>query len=243
MKVVSLSRSSPTRFVTIYFNNEAFRVPEGLTIMKALEYAGYRFIHGSGCRGGFCGACPVLYRLPGDYKFRVGLACQTAVVNNMYIAIIPYVPIVPPKIRTEDLQPSPGYILKLFPELSRCVSCNACSKACPQGLSPMDAVQAILRGDLVKAAKLTFDCISCGLCSMRCPAEIRHYIVFRIVGRIVGLYHTPKVPTLEQRIKEIEAGKYENALRILASMSKDELRKIYEEFMKTGRLPQFLEVK
>ncbi len=238
-----MSSSHEGRFVTIYFNDEAFKVPEGLTVMKALEYAGIRFTHGSGCRGGFCGACPILYRLPGDYKFRVGLACQTAVVDNMRISLIPYVPVVPPKIKRSDMKPSPGYVIALFPELTRCVSCNACSKACPQGLSPMDAVQAILRGDLIKAATLTFDCISCGLCSLRCPAEIRHYIVFRVVGRIVGLFYTPKVKTIEHRIKEIKEGKYSKALETLASMKPDELRKIYDSYLKSGRLPEFLEVK
>ena len=237
------SSPSISRFVTIYFNGEVYKVPEGLTVMKALEYAGIRFIHGSGCRGGFCGACPILYRLPGDYKFRVGLACQTAVVDNMHISLIPYVPIVQPKIKRRDMKPSPGYVIALFPELSRCVSCNACSKACPQGLSPMDAVQSILRGDLVKAAALTFDCISCGLCSLRCPAEIRHYLVFRTVGRIVGLFYTPRVQTIERRIKEIEEGRYSKALEILVSKGADELRRIYDDYLKSGRLPEFLEVK
>jgi succinate dehydrogenase/fumarate reductase-like Fe-S protein len=229
-------------YVTVYFNGEAYRVPKGLTIMKALEYAGFRFTRGAGCRGGFCGACPVVYRLPGDYKIRVGLACQTAVVDGMYISLVPYVPLVEYVPKRGELRPDPGYVLKLYPEISRCVSCNACSKACPQGLSPMDAIQAILRGDLKKAAELTFDCISCGLCSLRCPAEIRHPPVFRLVGRIVGLYYTPRSKSLEERVREIESGKYGKVFEKLLSTPTSEVRRVYEEFLKTGRLPQSLEV-
>ena len=236
-------RTAERDYVTVYFNGEAYRVPKGLTIMKALEYAGFKFTRGSGCRGGFCGACPVVYRLPGDYKVRVGLACQTAVVDNMFISLIPYVPLVEYVPKREELKPDAGYVIKLFPELSRCVSCNACSKACPQGLSPMDAVQAILRGDLEKAANLTFDCIACGLCSLRCPAEIRHHAVFRLVGRIVGVYYMPKSKTVETRVKEIESGKYRGVFEKLLATPVNEIQKIYEEYMKTGRLPNFLEVK
>lgn len=241
--MTSSSEAHPREYITIYFNGEAYKAPKGLTIMKALEYAGFRFTRGSGCRGGFCGACPVIYRFPGDYKVRVGLACQTAVEDGMFISLIPYVPLVERIPKREELKPEPGYVIKLFPEISRCVSCNSCSKACPQGLKPMDAIQAILRGDLKKAAELTFECIACGLCSLRCPAEIRHHAVFRLVGRVVGVHYISRAKSVETRVREIESGKYNKAFETLLSMPMGEVRKIYEEFMKTGRLPEFLEVK
>ena len=37
--------------VTISVMGEAYQVPKELTIMKAMEYAGFRFIRGCGCRG------------------------------------------------------------------------------------------------------------------------------------------------------------------------------------------------
>lgn len=237
------SQAQVGEYVTIYFNGLAYKVPKGLTVMKALEYVGFRFIRGSGCRGGFCGACPFIYRFPGDYKIRVGLACQTTVENNMFISLIPYVPLVEYIPKKEEIKPSAGYVLSLYPEISRCISCNSCSKACPQNLSPMDAIQAILRGDLKKAAELTFECIACGLCSLRCPAEIKHPAVFRLVGRIVGLHLTPKSRMIIERLREIESGKYSAAFEKLLSMPVDELRKIYDEYLKTGKLPEFLEVK
>lgn len=43
--------------VKIFIMGKAYQVPKGLTIMKAMEHAGYQFIRGCGCRGGFCGAC------------------------------------------------------------------------------------------------------------------------------------------------------------------------------------------
>src|SRR5512136_3326785 len=60
-----------TKLVPIYIMGKRYEVPEGLTIMKAMEYAGYVLIRGCGCRGGTCGACGTFYRKPGDYKLQV----------------------------------------------------------------------------------------------------------------------------------------------------------------------------
>ena len=54
-----------------------YTVPSELTIMDAMEYAGYQLIRGCGCRNGFCGACASVYRIKGDPEIKVGLACQT----------------------------------------------------------------------------------------------------------------------------------------------------------------------
>jgi len=221
--------------VRIYYMGKAYEVPEGLTIMKALEYAGFRFIRGSGCRGGFCGACGVIYRNPGEYKLQVGLACQTVVKDGMYLAILPYSPMVKPAYKVEELKPDLGSILKYFPEIVRCVSCNACTKACPQGLEVMEAIQAIRQNDIKRAAILTFDCISCGLCSTRCPAEIRHPLIFQLVRRLYGKYLLPKAKHVEQRVKEISEGVWEAEFDRLMKMPIDELKKLYTERRIEGR--------
>ena len=44
-------------WVTIYIMGRGYRVPADLTILTAMEYAGYKFIRVVGCRQGFCGAC------------------------------------------------------------------------------------------------------------------------------------------------------------------------------------------
>lgn len=218
-----------TDTVRIYFMGKAYDVPRGLTIMKALEYAGFRLVRGVGCRGGFCGACGTLYRVPGDYKFRVGLACQTTVQDNMDLVILPYTPLVKKKYDVNSLKPDTAVILSFYPEISRCVGCNSCTKVCPQGLEVMDIVQTILRGDLASASRMSFDCISCGLCSLRCPAEIRHNQVFQLLRRLYGKHVLPKAKHVEKRIKEISEGRFDEELNKLMNASIDTLKEIYSK--------------
>ena len=59
--------SIEAKMIPIYVMGKRYEVPETLTIMKALEYAGYKFIRGCGCRDGKCGACGTVFRKPGDY--------------------------------------------------------------------------------------------------------------------------------------------------------------------------------
>ena len=62
--------------VNIYLFGKQYQVPKSLTIMKAMEYAGYKLIRGCGCRNGFCGACATLYRIHGKTELKTCLACQ-----------------------------------------------------------------------------------------------------------------------------------------------------------------------
>ena len=80
------------RLIPIFVMGKRYEAPETLTIMKAMEYAGFKFIRGCGCRGGICGACATVFRKAGDYRLRVGLACQTVVEPDMYLAQIPFYP-------------------------------------------------------------------------------------------------------------------------------------------------------
>ena len=89
---VKEKRQIAAKLIPIYIMGKRYEVPEGLTIMKAMEYAGYILIRGCGCRGGTCGACGTVYRKPGDYKLQVALACQKTVEPDMYIAQIPFFP-------------------------------------------------------------------------------------------------------------------------------------------------------
>ena len=77
-----------TAMVRFYLMGKPHDVPKGLTIQKAMEYAGYTLVRGVGCRGGFCGACATAYRIKGDERLHFGLACQTVVQPDMYIAQI-----------------------------------------------------------------------------------------------------------------------------------------------------------
>jgi len=140
-----MSGNSETPTVRIYVMGREYKVPAGLTIMKAIEYAGYRFIRGSGCRGGFCGVCSTVYRMKGDYKLRTALACQEVVEDGMYLVQLPFIPADKPIYNLEELTPSVNVLLEHYPEIAKCVSCNTCTKACPQELEVMDYVQAALR--------------------------------------------------------------------------------------------------
>ena len=217
------------KMVKVLIMGEAYDVPEGSTIIMAMEYAGFQMKRGVGCREGFCGACATVYREKGDYKLKGGLACQTVVTDGMTLAQIPFVPAEKPIYNIKELTPDIDTIKALFPTVFRCVACNTCTKACPQEIKVMDYVQALKRGDIAKAADLSFDCIRCGLCALRCPAEIVQYNAATLAQRLYGRYLNKKSPELEERIVEIENGNYEKELDELGEMPRTDLSKRYYE--------------
>lgn len=206
-----------------------YSVPAGLTILKAMEYAGYRIIHGVGCRGGFCGACATVFRIKGDYKLRMALACQETAEEGMYITQIPFSPAEKPIYNIEALKPSVNTILQYYPEIAKCVSCNTCTKACPQDLEVMNYVQAALRGDFREVTSLSFDCIMCGLCSLRCPAEIVPYNIATLARRLYSKYILLRAKHLDERIKEIDSGTFINEILKLMQSRSSELIEMYEK--------------
>lgn len=215
--------------IPIYIMGKKYEVPETLTILKAMEYAGFQFVRGCGCRGGICGACSTVYRRPGDYKLQVGLACQTVVEPDMYLTQIPFYPANRIAYRLEELEGRPEEIFKLYPEVFRCVACNACTKACPMDVKVLDYVSAIKQGNIAKAAQISFDCIQCGLCASRCMGELPQYHIAQLARRIYGSKIAPKSKHLENRVKEIESGKYDETLKKLTEMDQKELEKLYVE--------------
>lgn len=213
--------------VRVYIMGREYKIPLGLTIMKAMEYAGYRFVRGSGCRGGFCGSCATVYRIDGDYKLRVALACQKTVEDGMYLTQLPFTPANKPVYDVEKLSPSVNVLLEYYPEIAKCVSCNTCTKACPQDLEVMDYVQAALRGDLEEVSRLSFDCIGCGLCAMRCPTSIVPYNVAQLARRLYGKYVMPRAKHVDDRVKEVEEGKFDEEMKNLMEASLDVLKERY----------------
>jgi formate hydrogenlyase subunit 6/NADH:ubiquinone oxidoreductase subunit I len=214
---------------TIFIMGKEYEVPQGLTIMKALEYSGYRFIRGCGCRGGVCGACSTVYRLPNRYKIEVGLACQTVIEPGMSLTQIPFYPANKAVYDVETLSPTVETIIKHYPEVVRCLSCNTCTRACPQELEVMHYVQAAVRGDLEKVARLSFECIMCGLCASRCPAEIVQYNVAILCRRLYAKHLVPKARDLEARVVEIRDGKFDDDLKQMKATDEAKLRKMYAE--------------
>jgi formate hydrogenlyase subunit 6/NADH:ubiquinone oxidoreductase subunit I len=213
--------------VSIYIMGKRYMVPRGLTIQKALEYAGMRLLRGCGCRGGFCGACGTVYRTKGDYKLKVALACQTVVEDGMYLTQIPFYPGNKTTYDIEELRPVLEDVVQQYPELMRCVQCNTCRKVCPQDIEVMQYIAAAMRGDIAKAADLSFDCIMCGLCASRCPGELVQYYIALLARRLYAKYIMPKARHLAKRVSEIEQGAYASDVEDLMCMDLDDLKKLY----------------
>jgi succinate dehydrogenase/fumarate reductase-like Fe-S protein len=215
--------------IPVYIMGKKYEVPETLTIMKAMEFAGFKFLRGAGCRGGICGACPTVYRKEGDYKLYFGLACQTVVEPNMYLAQIPFYPANRAAYDIDTIEPAAESIHALYPELFLCVACNNCTKACPMNVEVLDYISAIKQGSIARAAELSFDCIQCGMCASRCMGELPQYHIAQLVRRIYGKYIQPGAEHLQKRVKEIESGKYDGTLDLLQKMNHAELEKLYKE--------------
>lgn len=227
MKKEEKTQPQKAKMISLYIMGKKYEVPEGSTIMGALEYAGYQLKRGCGCREGFCGACATIYRTTDDYKIKTGLACQTVVEPNMYLAQIPFFPANKALYDMDELEPSISTFQEIYPEIFRCVSCNTCTKACPQDLEVMDYIQALIRGDIAQAADLSFDCIMCGLCAARCPAEIVQYNVAVLARRLYGKHLSKKGEYLECRLKEIKEHKYDKEIEEFMHMDRESIKKKY----------------
>ena len=216
-----------TGVLEVFIMGKSYQVPTGLTIMKAIEYAGYRFIRSCGCRAGFCGACSTVYRLENEQKLGFDLACQKLVEDKMYLVQLPFVPAAKAEYDIDKLKPVESTLLTIYPEIARCVSCNTCTKSCPQDIEVMKYIQMAIRGDIAKCAEISFDCIQCGLCAMRCPADIKHYHVSQLARRLRGKYIDKRSKNLSKRLKEIENRKYDKDIEKLMKKNKTELVKMY----------------
>ena len=216
------------KMVTIYVMGKKHEVPDDLTIMKAMEYAGHQFTRGAGCRGGYCGACATMYRVKGSYKLEGALACQKIVEDGMYIAQIPFSPAEKITYNLDEIKPDGSIVLEYYPEVSRCLACNTCTKACPQDIMVMDFVQAALRGDIETSARLSFDCLSCGLCAVRCPAEIVPYNVSQLTRRLHARYIDGPSQHVLDRVEEVKSGVYDEGIKELMEMDLETLKEKYE---------------
>lgn len=213
--------------VNVFFFGKKYTVPAGLTIMTAMEYAGYQLVRGCGCRNGFCGACATIYRIKGDKELKACLACQTTVEDNMYVATLPFFPLVKEIYDINEVSAEQRVMMQLYPEIYSCIGCNACTKSCTQGLNVMQYIAYAQRGEFEKCAEESFDCVMCGVCSSRCPAGISHPQVALLARRITGKYLAPKSAHLEERVQEIENGTFNELIEKLMNKPLDELKELY----------------
>lgn len=213
--------------VNIYLYGKKYSVPESLTIMGAMEYAGYELKRGCGCRNGFCGACATIYRIYGKQELHACLACQTQVEEGMYIATLPFFPLVKQVYDINKIKPTEQIMMQLYPEIYACVGCNACTKACTQGLNVMQYIAYAQRGDYAKCAEESFDCVMCGVCSSRCPAGISHPQVALLARRLNGKYIEPESKHLLERVKEIAEGGYDKLIEDIMNKPLSEMKELY----------------
>ncbi len=217
------------KMVNVYFFGKKYTVPQSLTIMKAMEYAGYQLIRGCGCRNGFCGACATLYRIKGKTELKTCLACQQQVEEGMYVATLPFFPLVKQVYDIQKVKPTEQIMMQLYPEIYSCIGCNACTKACPQSLKTMQYIAYAQRGEYEKCAEESFDCVMCGICSSRCPAGISHPQVAILARRLYGKYIAPECKHLLDRVSEINNGACDEDMKKIMTTPLDKQKELYNK--------------
>lgn len=215
------------KLVNVYFYGKRYQVPADLTIMNAMEYAGYKLVRGCGCRHGFCGACATIYRIKGKNELKTCLACQTQVEEGMYVASLPYFPTDKRTYEIGEIRPTEQIMMELYPEIYSCIGCNACTKACTQDLSVMQYIAYAQRGEFEKCAEASFDCVGCGVCSSRCPAGISHPMVGVLARRLTGKYIAPETQHLKNRVEEINHGDYDALIEQIMQKPIEEMQELY----------------
>ena len=215
------------KMVNVFLFGKRYEVPESLTIMKAMDYAGDQLVRGCGCRNGFCGACATIYRIKGQQELKTCLACQQQVEEGMYVATLPFFPLVKQVYDINQIKPTQQIMMQLYPEIYSCIGCNACTKSCTQELNVMQYIAYAQRAEYEKCAEESFDCVMCGVCSSRCPAGISHPQVALLARRLTGKYLAPKSEHLVNRVAEIDAGDCKAALEAIMNTPLEEQKNLY----------------
>ena len=211
----------------VYFFGKHYSVPADLTIMTAMEYAGYELLRGCGCRHGFCGACAIIYRIKGKNALHSCLGCQTQVEDGMYVAALPFFPMNKRVYDMEKIKPAEQIMMQLYPEIYACIGCNNCTKGCPNDLNVMQYIAYAQRGEFEKAAHESFDCIGCGICTTKCPAAISQPLVGQLSRRLYGKYIQPPSEHTKCRAEAIRKGEFDALIEQIMEKSVDEMKELY----------------
>jgi heterodisulfide reductase subunit C len=147
----------------------------------------------------------------------------------MRIAVLPFFPVNRKVFNLQEVHPAPEIFVQLYPEIMRCMGCNTCTKSCPMDINTMEYIAAAIRGDIEKAAELSFDCVMCGLCTARCPGELTQYHIGILARRIYGRYIAPRAKHTREMVERIAQGRYEDGLQRLMATPIEELKSIYTQ--------------
>ena len=93
----------------------------------------------------------------------------------------------------------------------------------------MEFISDALRGDIQGVADKSFDCVMCGLCAARCPQGLVPHNMALLCRRLYGSYLAPTSKHLEDRVAELEAGKFDAELEESKKVGEAELRRRYAE--------------
>ena len=210
--------------VTVEIMGKTYRVPEGLTMLQAMWHTGHEIVRGAGCLGGVCGACAATYRTRDDVRLQTCLGCQTQIEDGMsfYLAF-PYYPNRKVPYHLEDVKDPKQDLFKFYPEAALCRNCNACTEACPQGIDVRDGVWKAVFGEFEKVSEMFMDCVMCGHCIPVCIADIAPNHVAVYASRAHGTFFTKLPENLNQRLQDIESGKYDEQWEEILKMKEDEL--------------------
>jgi len=220
--------NSMQEMANVYFYGKLYAVPADLTIMTAMEYAGFQLLRGCGCRHGFCGACATIYRVAGSNTLNACLACQTQVIDGMFVATLPFFPTVKKQYEIEEVQPREQILMQLYPEVYACIGCNSCTKSCSRQLRVMQYISYAQRNELEKCAHESFDCVACGICSARCPAGISHAMVGILARRLTGKYIKPEATHAKAAAESISNGDFDTLIEEMISKPLAEIRALYD---------------
>ncbi len=206
--------------VNIEIQGKSCQVPDGITVVQALWYAGHGLVKGIGCLGGVCGACTFTYRRKGDPGVKTGLACQTLVEEGMAFSPPASITMTRAKYRFQEVNDPKTSLLKYYPETRRCTRCNACTMVCPQSIDVRACVLKALTGEFATVSDLFYNCVMCGLCTVVCDVGIRPNLVALYVRRSEGAHLSPFPQNLLKRLQEMERGVYESEWQKILEMDK-----------------------
>jgi ferredoxin len=199
--------------VSIEFMGKPYRVSKDTTLFGALLETGWDSVKGLGCMRGCCGACGVLYRLPGESHVRTGLACRVPVQDGVAFSLVGPYPFAKVEYDLSEISDPKQALFDLFPELTSCRKCGLCVQACPEGIDVQRAMWCAVFGDFAEVASLFKSCVQCGFCARACSVGICPFQIAIYASRAHGACMTEPPPALLHRVNQIEGGKYEHEWR------------------------------
>lgn len=213
------------KLINVEISGRQVQVPSGITAIKALWYTGQEVIHGVGCLGGVCGACSILYRVPGKFEIKYGLGCQIVMEEGMSFSFAPHIPSGKAKYRLEEIKDPKQDLVKYYPEAALCRNCNTCTRVCPQGIDVRGNIWRAVFGEFKQVRDETLSCVMCNLCVPVCIADISPNLVFVYARRSYNHSYERKAQNLSTRMADIQEGKFQADWELIAKLDNKEMEK------------------